>query len=234
MSTLYLVPVPLGKRKENLSLPQHTIDVVHGLNQFVVENIRSAQSFLQWIGHPMKPYELEYRVLTKKTPDEEIFSFLKLLHNGDTGLMSEAGAPAIADPGAKLVRMAHDAGHKVVPLTGPSSIFLALMASGMGGQHFTFHGYLPVDEHKRKVTLKQLESDSKKTDFTQIFMEAPFRNNQMLASIIETLKPETKVCAAINLTMPDEEIISMPVYKWKQKKLPDLSGRPAIFLISAK
>ncbi len=232
MSTLYLIPVPIGKRKENVSLPQHTIDVVCGLNQLIVENIRSAQSFLQWIGHPKKPFELEYRILNKKTPEKEIFSFLKLLNNGDTGLMSEAGAPAVADPGAKLVRMAHDAGHKVVPLTGPSSILLALMASGMGGQQFSFHGYLPVDVKKRKISLEGLESEARKTGYTQIFMEAPFRNNQMLASMIEILKPETKVCIAVNLTMPDEEIISLPVYKWRENQLPELSGRPSIFLLS--
>jgi 16S rRNA (cytidine1402-2'-O)-methyltransferase len=232
MSTLYLIPVPLGKQKENVSIPQHTIDVVFGLRQLIVENIRTAQSFLQWIGHPLKPFELEYRVLNKKTPDQEIFSFVKLLNNGDVGLMSEAGAPAVADPGAKLVRMVHDAGHKVVPLTGPSSILLALMASGMGGQQFTFHGYLPVDEIQRNQKLVQIEAKARKSGYTQIFMEAPFRNNQMLASMIENLKPETKVCIASNLTMPDEMVKSMPVYKWREHQLPELSGRPSIFLIS--
>jgi 16S rRNA (cytidine1402-2'-O)-methyltransferase len=232
MSTLYLIPVPLGKQKENVSIPQHTIDVVFGLRQLIVENIRTAQSFLQWIGHPLKPFELEYRVLNKKTPDQEIFSFVKLLNNGDVGLMSEAGAPAVADPGAKLVKMVHDAGHKVVPLTGPSSILLALMASGMGGQQFTFHGYLPVDEIQRNQKLVQIEAKARKSGYTQIFMEAPFRNNQMLASMIENLKPETKVCIASNLTMPDEMVKSMPVYKWREHQLPELSGRPSIFLIS--
>jgi 16S rRNA (cytidine1402-2'-O)-methyltransferase len=175
---------------------------------------------------------LEYRVLNKKTPDQEIFSFVKLLNNGDVGLMSEAGAPAVADPGAKLVKMVHDAGHKVVPLTGPSSILLALMASGMGGQQFTFHGYLPVDEIQRNQKLVQIEAKARKSGYTQIFMEAPFRNNQMLASMIENLKPETKVCIASNLTMPDEMVKSMPVYKWREHQLPELSGRPSIFLIS--
>ena len=233
MSTLYLIPVPLGKRKENLTLPEHTLNVVRELRQLVVENIRSAQSFLQWIDHPVKPYELEFRVLNKKTPDQEIFSFVKLLENGDVGLMSEAGAPAVADPGAKLVRMVHDAGHKVVPLTGPSSILLALMASGMNGQNFAFHGYLPVDEKKRKTEIVRLETESRQSDCTQIFMEAPFRNNAMLTSIIEACNPETRLCVAVNLTMPDEEIISQPVYKWRKAALPDLTGRPAIFLLHA-
>lgn len=231
MSTLYLIPVPLGKRKENLTLPEHTLNVVRELQQLVVENIRSAQSFLQWIDHPVKPYELEFRVLNKKTPDQEIFSFVRLLDKGDVGLMSEAGAPAVADPGAKLVCMAHDAGHKVVPLTGPSSILLALMASGMNGQNFAFHGYLPVDEKKRKAEITRLETESRQSDCTQIFMEAPFRNNAMLTSIIEACNPETRICVAVNLTMPDEEIISLPVYKWREAAIPDLTGRPAIFLL---
>lgn len=231
MSTLYLIPVPLGKRKENLTLPEHTLSVVRSLKQLVVENIRNTQSFLQWIEHPLKPYELEFRILNKKTPDHEIFSFLKLLNKNDLGLMSDAGAPAVADPGAKLIRMAHDTGHKVVPLTGPSSILLALMASGMNGQQFTFNGYLPVDEKKRKSEIIRIESDSRQTGFTQIFMETPFRNNTLLSSVIESCKPETRFCVAVNLTMPDEEVISLPIYKWKEKKLPDLSSRPAIFLL---
>lgn len=233
MSTLYLIPVPLGKRKENLALPEHTIKVIRGLKQLVVENIRSAQSFLQWIEHPLKLFEVEFRVLNKKTPDQEIFSFLKLLKNGDLGLMSEAGAPAVADPGAKLVRMAHDAGHKIVPLTGPSSILLALMASGMNGQEFTFHGYLPVDDKKRISEIARIEADSGQAGSTQIFMETPFRNNTLLSSVIKTCRSETRFCIAVNLTMPDEEIISLPIYKWKERKLPDLSSRPAIFLLQA-
>ena len=115
MGTLYLIPTPIGRQKENHVLPEHTIEVVRKLDRFIVENIRTAQGFLQWVGHPLKPYEPQFRVLTRKTPEEEIYSFLELLRDGDAGLMSEAGAPAVADPGAKLVRMAHDAGHRVVP-----------------------------------------------------------------------------------------------------------------------
>jgi len=234
MATLYLIPTPLGKRKENTSLPQYTLNIVRNLRQFIVENVRTSQSFLQWVDHPLKPFEIEYRVLNKKTPDQEIFSFQKLLANGNLGLMSEAGAPAVADPGAKFIRMVHDAGHQVVPLAGPSSILLALMASGMNGQKFSFHGYLPYDDNQRIIKIRELENESLKTGRTQIFMETPFRNEVMLDSLVSTCKPESRLCIAINLTMADEEILSLPLYKWKQlDQLPELSGRPAIFLIQA-
>lgn len=231
MNTLYLIPTPLGKQKKNTSLPEHTLNVVRGLRQFIVENIRTSQSFLQWIDHPLKPFEPEFRVLNRKTPDHEIFSFLKLLQNGDAGLMSEAGAPGVADPGAKLVRMAHDAGHRVVPLTGPSSIILALMASGLNGQQFTFHGYLPVDTGPRKNALRGLEQQALKNHSTEIFMEAPFRNNSMMESILEVCRAETRLCIACNITMPDEWIRTKSVARWSETTLPDLDGRPALFLL---
>ncbi|MEX1062312.1 MAG: SAM-dependent methyltransferase [Balneolaceae bacterium] len=233
MGTLYLIPTPLGKRRENPALPEHTLDIVRGLRRFVVENIRTSQSFLQWIGHPLKPFEPDFRVLNKKTPDSEIFSFLTLLKKGDTGLMSEAGAPGVADPGAKLVRMAHDAGHTIRPLSGPSSILLALMASGMNGQQFAFHGYLPVDDKQRQKKIRELETDSGRSGQTQIFMEAPFRNDPLLETLIGLCKPETRLAVAVNLTMPDEEVVSLPVYKWKQRKMTSLAGRPALFLLLA-
>lgn len=234
MGKLYLVPTPLGKRKENLSLPEHTLSVVRGLNRFIVENIRSAQSFLQWIEHPLKPFEPDFRLLNRKTPDHEIYSFLSLIREGDTGLMSEAGAPAIADPGSKLVRMAHEAGHTVHPLSGPSSIVLALMASGLPGQQFTFHGYLPRDGHSRTRAITELESDSRKTERTQIFMEAPFRNQPLFEALVKTLQPETLLTVAVRLTMPDEEVITKPVSEWLADPKPDLNGRPAIFLLYCK
>lgn len=234
MATLFLIPTPLGKRKENTVLPRYTLNIARGLRQFIVENIRTSQSFLQWIDHPLKPFEIEYRVLNKKTPDEEIFSFQKLLANGDLGMMSEAGAPAVADPGAKFIKMVHNAGHKVVPLVGPSSILLALMASGMNGQQFSFHGYLPFEDNRRINKIRELERDSFNSGYTQIFMETPFRNEVLFDSLLKTCKPESRLCIAVNLTMPDEEILSLPLYKWnKLEQLPVLSGRPAIFLLQA-
>lgn len=231
--TLYLIPVPLGKRKENLVLPEHTLETVRNLKAFIVENTRHAQSFLQWVNHPVPPYEVEFRVLNKKTPEEEVFSFLKLLKESDVGLFSEAGSPGVADPGALLIRMAHDHGHRVVPLVGPSSILLALMAAGMNGQQFAFHGYLPVDDKKRKKRINELERESAKQHQTQIFMETPHRNDPLLEALLDTCHPETRICIACNLTMPDEEIISTQVYKWKQRDKKSFKGTPAIFLLES-
>lgn len=234
MGTLYLIPTPIGRQKENHVLPEHTIEVVRKLDRFIVENIRTAQGFLQWVGHPLKPYEPQFRVLTRKTPEEEIYSFLELLRDGDAGLMSEAGAPAVADPGAKLVRMAHDAGHRVVPLTGPSSILLALMASGLNGQQFAFHGYLPVDAAEKEKRIRQLESESASRRQTQIFIESPHRNEALLNTLLEICRPETRLSVAVHLTLPDEQILSMPVHRWKKTPLPRLNGRPALFLFLAE
>lgn len=233
MATLYLIPTPLGKQQENLVLPQHTIDVIHRLDRFIVESSRHAQSFLQWIRHPKQPHEMEFRILNKKTPAHEILGFLKLLYSGDTGLFTDAGMPGIADPGAELVGLAHDAGHRVVPLSGPSSIPMALMASGMNGQRFTFHGYLPIDDQRRVTRIRELEAESASHDVTQIFMETPHRNDLLLQALLENCRAETRLCVASNLTMPDEQIISRPVYKWKESEPCAFKGNPALFLINA-
>ena len=174
-STLYLIPTPITKRRENHVLPEHTIGLVRSLDIFVVEKMQTARSFLQWIDHPTPDYKQTFRVLNKKTPDHEIVSFLQLLKDGDVGLMSEAGAPGVADPGAKLVDLAHQNGYRVEPLVGPSSILLAMMGSGLNGQSFAFHGYLPIDENRRKKQLQDLEQESASESRTQIFMETPHR-----------------------------------------------------------
>ncbi|MEX2600261.1 MAG: SAM-dependent methyltransferase [Balneolaceae bacterium] len=233
MSTLYLIPVPIGKRKENLTLPEHTLETIRSLNCFIVENNRHALSLFQWVGHPIPPYEMELRILNKKTPEHEIFSYLELLKTRDTGLFSEAGAPGVADPGSTLVKIAHDNGIRVTPLVGPSSILLALMASGMNGQSFTFHGYLPVQERDRAGAIRNLEQESRQLNRTQIFMETPHRNEPMLQSLLKTCNPDTRLAIACNLTMPDELILSMPVHKWRKSKKPDIQGKPALFLINS-
>lgn len=229
-NTLYLIPVPLVKIQENQSLPEYNIQVIHSLSRFVVENINTTRSFLQWIKHPIPDYTLEMRVLNKKTPAHEVVSFIKLLDDGDVGLMSEAGAPGVADPGADLIRLAHDAGHKVKPLTGPSSILLALMASGMNGQQFCFHGYLPIDPNARKAKIRELERESAQTKQTQIFMDTPHRNEQLVSEVLEVCDPSTRFCTASNLTAPNEQIISQPVFKWKTDR-PELAKMPTMFLI---
>ncbi len=230
---LFLIPTPIGKRKENLVLTQYTIDVIHTLKCFIVEKPQTAQGFLQWIDHPEPAYQLTMRVLNKKTPDQEIFSFLRLLNEQDVGLMSEAGAPAVADPGAKLVKLAHENGISVVPLVGPSSILLALMGSGMNGQKFAFHGYLSLDDNKRVKQISELEQESSRNNQTQIFMETPHRNGVLFKQLLETLRPGTRLCIAANLTQPDEYLKNQEVQKWKHAEAPDLQKIPAQFLIHA-
>lgn len=230
---LYLVPTPIGRQKENLVLPDHTVQVIHSLEQFVVEKAQTSLSFLQWIRHPKKDFELTFRVLNKKTPDQEVLSFVRMLENGDVGIMSEAGAPGVADPGARLVNLAHEHGYPVVPLVGPSSILLALMASGLNGQKFAFHGYLPISQNDRKKELARLEQQSMDDNQTQIIMETPHRNTNLLQMILDQCRPSTRLTIAANLTMPDQLIQTKPIYQWKAAELPDLQKVPALFLLLA-
>lgn len=228
---LYLIPTPISKRKENLTLPEHTLEVTKKLSCFVVEKPQTTQSFIQWIKHPVPLHEITMRVLNKKTPDQEIFSFLKLLEEQDVGLMSEAGAPGVADPGAKLVKLAHDNGHVVVPLAGPSSILMALMASGMNGQSFAFHGYLSLNDNRREKEISELEKESAQQNRTQIIMETPHRNQQLYELLLTKLRPSTRLCIACNITQIDEFIQTKAVHHWKKSAPPDLQKKPALFLI---
>ncbi len=233
--TLYLIPTTLGKTPENNTIPEFTLNIIRKLDAMVVENIQTSVKFLQWVGDTIPEYKIDFYPLNKNTPDQEIFSFLKPLKAGrDMGIMSEAGAPAVADPGAKLVKMAHQNGIKVVPLVGPSSILMALMASGFNGQSFAFHGYLPIDAKKRKQSIIQLEGESRRHDRTQIFMEAPYRNNEILKAILETCNPLTRLCVATDLTLPTEDIRSMEIGEWQKIQRPDYNKRPAIFILYGK
>lgn len=234
MNTLYLIPTPIGRRKENLVLPEHTLEVVRSLHCFLVEKPQTTQSFLQWIKHPTPNYEITLRVLNKKTPDQEIFSFLSLLKEQDVGLMSEAGAPGVADPGAKFVQLAHENGYNVVPLVGPSSILMALMASGMNGQKFAFHGYLSLKNSERLRQLNDLEQESASNNQTQIFMETPHRNDQLFSLLLKKLRPSTRLCVACNITQPDEFIQTQTIHHWRSGAKPDIQKKPALFLIYAK
>lgn len=233
--TLYLIPTTLGKTPQNNSLPEHTLAVLRKLDVLVVENIQTATKFLQWVGDCVPEYSIDFYPLTKNTPDHEVFSFLRPLKAGrDMGLLSEAGAPAVADPGAILVKMAHQNNIKVVPLVGPSSILLALMASGFNGQEFAFHGYLPIDAKARKQMISQLDNESRRHNRTQIFMEAPHRNDELLRDIIATCSPGSRLCIAADLTLPDELIISKSIQEWKSAPQPRLQRRPTIFIIYAR
>lgn len=233
--TLFLIPTTLGKTPENNTIPEHTLSVLRKLEVLIVENIQTSVKFLHWVGDTIPEYKIEFYPLTKNTPEQEIYSFLKPLKAGkDVGLMSEAGAPAVADPGSKLIKMAHQNGIKVVPLVGPSSILLALMASGFNGQSFAFNGYLPIDAKGRKNMLIQLEGESRRHDRTQLFMEAPYRNNEMLKSILETCNPDTRLCIATDITLPTEDIRSMSIKEWKSAGNTDLHKRPTIFILYGK
>lgn len=233
--TLYLIPTTLGKTPENNTLPEHTLQILRKLDVLMVENIRSAGSFLQWVGETIPDYKIDFYHLNKNTPEQELYSFLRPLNKGrDAGILSEAGAPAVADPGGKLVKLAHQNGIKVQPLVGPSSILLALMASGFNGQSFAFHGYLPFDPKNRKSMLKQLEGESRRHDRTQIFMEAPYRNNELLRDILSTCSPVTRLCTATDITLPTENITSRHIHDWKASNLPDLNKRPTIFMLYGK
>jgi len=232
--TLYLIPTPITKRKENLALPEYTLTIVRSLNIFVVEKMQTAESFLQWVKHPTPTYKQTFRVLNKKTPDHEIISFMQLLKEGDVGLMSEAGAPAVADPGSKLVSLAHQQHYNVVPLVGPSSILLALMGSGLNGQSFAFHGYLPINGRERAQAISTLERESEAQNRTQIFMETPHRNMVLFDQLLDTCRPSTKLCIACNLTAEGQFLKTKSIFEWKSGEAPALEKKPALFLIYAR
>jgi 16S rRNA (cytidine1402-2'-O)-methyltransferase len=226
--TLYLIPVALGGNNAASLVPPATIDAARGLRTFIAENAKSARGFLKTIAHPRPLQELNFHALDEHTRD--VGPLLALLLAGeDCALMSEAGCPAVADPGAALVRLAHQAGVRVVPLVGPSSILLALMASGMNGQRFAFNGYLPVDRIERARRLKDLEARA--SDETQIFIETPYRNGALLSALLEHCRGDTVLCIAADLTLPGEFVTARTIAEWK-KLPPMLDRRPAVFLLS--
>lgn len=232
--TLYLIPNTLGKTPENNTIPEYVLNIIRGLEVLIVENVQSAARYLQWIGDTIPEYEIEFLLLNKKTPTHEIASFLNPLKNGkDAGLLSEAGCPAVADPGSELIKMAHAQHIKVSPLVGPSSILLALMASGFNGQQFCFHGYLPIDKNERQQAIQKLENESKASGATQIFMEAPHRNDDVVKDVIKMCNPDTQFCTATNLTRPDERIISKRISEWQRDSDASIHKEPTIFLIYA-
>lgn len=233
MGILYLIPTPLGKGHPNHGMPEYTLQKVREIRQFVVENQGSALGFLRWVQHPVPDYERIHRIVNKKTPDHEVFALVDLLKQGNVGLFSETGAPAVADPGSLYVKFAHDMGYRVIPLPGPSSILLALMASGMNGQQFEFHGYVPVDPDKRKEAIRKLEQDSRNHLKTQIWIETPHRTLALLDDLLSVGQPETRLAVAASLTTPEEVIISKKICDWVPKDKQTLEGKPAVFLIQA-
>lgn len=233
-SKLYLIPTPIFRQKENISLPRHTVEKIRDIRCFVVEKSQTALSFLQWIEHPVPFHEMTFRVLNKKTPDHEVYSYLKLLKEQSTGILSEAGAPGIADPGARLVSLAHEHNIEVVPLTGPSSILLALMGSGLNGQSFAFHGYLPINKMQRAKTVQALQAESSQKKQTQIIMETPHRNEELFQELLSQLHPATMLCVASNLTSPDEYLRTKSVEYWKKSDVPNFNKKPTLFLFLSR
>ncbi|WP_353182307.1 SAM-dependent methyltransferase [Parapedobacter lycopersici] len=230
--TLYLIPVPLSADAAAASFTPYLGRVINAIDEYIVENEKTARKFLKQAGLETPQSELLIHDYGKHVRGNVDFTalFAGLLAGRDVGLMSEAGCPGVADPGADIVAEAHRNGIRVAPLVGPSSILLALMASGFNGQGFVFHGYLPIEKGERTRKIKSMEHAAHREKQTQLFIETPFRNNQLLAEILRVGNPQTRLCVACNLTAPDEQIISMPLQQWKKRQY-DFHKKPAIFLI---
>ena len=227
---LYLIPNHLGDNPENDYFSINT-NIFDSISTIIVENGKEARKFMKSLSLNKALNEFEYLELNKHTTAEEYSTFLDPILKGENmGLISDAGCPGVADPGAEIVALAHKEQIQVVPLTGPSSILLALMASGMNGQKFAFHGYLPRDQKERSKAIKELEQRSAKEKETEIFIETPYRNEQMLKDLLSTCNPSTQICVACNLTQKDEMVFTTSVSNWK-KRTYDLHKKPSIFLL---
>jgi len=232
--SLYLLPNTLGDVAPEAVIPTAALDRARSLDYIIAEDPKAARAFLKRIA-PTRPLQsIRVERLDHNTKGSDIPAFLEpLLAGSDAGLLSEAGLPAVADPGASLVRLAHEKGVRVVPLSGPSSILLALSASGLDGQRFAFPGYLPIAETELVSTLKECERRSRKLKQTQIFIETPYRNDRTLATMLRALAPATLVCVAADLTLESESVKTQPAAAWR-KETPQLKGRPAVFLLLAE
>jgi 16S rRNA (cytidine1402-2'-O)-methyltransferase len=232
--TLYLIPVPLGPTPPENSLPPNVLATIRPLTHFVVEQAKTARAFLKAAGTDCPLQELTLAELNEHTRPESLATLLAPLNAGhDVGLLSEAGCPAVADPGANLVALAQQNGIRVVPLIGPSSLLLALMASGLNGQRFAFMGYLPAKEEERLKALRSLESESRKFRQTQLFIETPYRNRAMFDAILQTCQPGTRLTVATDLTLPGESVLTKTIQEWKKQTPPEIERRPTVFLLLA-
>ena len=229
--TLYLIPTTLGDTEPLEVLPLLVKKVIESTNEYIVENEKTARRFIKRITPKKSQPGLALHTLNKYTDPGAIDSFLdSCLQGKDVGLLSEAGCPAIADPGADIVKIAHEKGIIVKPLIGPSSILLAMMGSGFNGQNFAFNGYLPIDKNEKKSALKRFEKLSGELDQSQIFIETPYRNNKLLEQLTSVLQPSTRVCIACDITLPTEYIVTKSIKDWKNTNV-DLHKRPTIFII---
>lgn len=229
---LYLIPVTLGDTPVDQVLPSYNHDVIMGIRHFIVEEIRTARRFLRQVDRTFPIDDSEFYEMGKHADAQRFATYLKALEEGHpVGVISEAGCPAVADPGADVVAIAQRKGLKVVPLVGPSSMIMAVMGSGLNGQSFAFNGYLPVDASDRAKRLKALEARAWNEQQTQLFIETPYRNKKMFDTLLATLRPQTRMCIAAGITTAQEYIHTHTIQEWKKKTLPDLSKVPAIFLI---
>ena len=231
-TTLYLLPVTLGDTAIDKVLPAYNAGIIREIKHFIVEDVRSARRFLKKVDREIDIDTLSFYPLNKHTSPEDISGYLNPLAEGHSmGVISEAGCPAVADPGADVVAIAQRRNLKVVPLVGPSSIILSVMASGFNGQSFAFHGYLPIEPNERSKRLKELEGRIYSEHQTQLFIETPYRNHKMLDDILKACRPQTQLCIAANITCEGEYIKTRTVKEWKGTALPDLSKIPCIFLL---
>lgn len=231
-AALYLIPVTLGDTPLERVLPSYNRTVVLGIRHFIVEEVRTARRFLKQVERSIDIDALTFYPMGKHADAALFARYLEPLRRGEpVGVISEAGCPAVADPGADVVAVAQREGLKVVPLVGPSSILLAVMASGFNGQSFAFHGYLPIDPAARTKALKRLESLAISENQTQLFIETPYRNARMVADIMRACRPQTRLCVAAGLTTPQEYVRTLTVKQWRETKMPELAKVPAIFIL---
>lgn len=231
LGKLYLIPTTLGEVNPEDVLPQTIKRTIDFIDHYIVENEKTARRFIKSVHPEKKQSDLIISVLNKHTDSSEHLEFIKpLLLGQNIGLMSEAGCPGVADPGAVIVKLAHEKGIQVIPLVGPSSILLAVMASGMNGQSFAFNGYLPIDKGEKKNALKNFEKLSFDKNQSQLFIETPYRNNKLLEDLLQILQPNTNLCIACDITLPSEYIKTLAVKDWKKQKV-DLHNRPCIFIL---
>lgn len=230
---LYLIPSPLGDNDPQEVIPEPVLAKARELKVFVVEEVRTARRYLSKAGLKGHIAELEFHELNEHTKPIEVEAMAALFDNGvDVGLITEAGLPAVADPGSQLVALCHRHGIEVVPFVGPSSLMLALMGSGLNGQSFAFCGYLPAKTDERRSAIREIEKRSASLKQSEIFIETPYRNDQMFADLVGICKGSTKICVAANITMPDAYIMTKTADKWK-KNLPEIGKRPCVFIILA-
>lgn len=232
--TLYLIPCPITEEGEVWeTLPQHNGEVISSLDYFIVENVRTARRFLSRARLGLKIEELEFAELNEHTTDPRSVEQLirPLLEGRSAGVISEAGVPGVADPGAQVVALCHRQGIRVVPLVGPSSILLAVMASGLNGQSFAFNGYLPIKPQERSQRIKQLEHRARQERQSQLFIEAPYRNLKLMETLLACCQPDTLLTLAMDITSPEEYIATRTIAAWRRTPLPEMQKRPAIFIL---